>query len=327
MESLVAKHFPPSNLGKAGTDLAAVPRRRALLTSVGVVLATGALLLMANYSSRQLNEPVAAVAEEDPVYLPDVRFLRLVSLGYHNALADVLWFRTINYFGKQFRGQRLYPWLARMCDAVTDLDPRAEHVYAFAGFILPWEAQMPDDGIRLLEKGVEQFPDSWQLHYYLGFTHFYFKDDLAGALPHLRRAAELPGAHPYVSRLAAMVYSQQYGTAMAREFLEDLGQSGAGSGMENVIRERLKDVDISEHVDLLEAAVQRFRERFGRTPQSLDEVVEKGILSGIPVEPFGYAYVYDAATQQVRSSSGRRPLRIYDSARRKQVLSGESYRD
>jgi hypothetical protein len=33
------------------------------------------------------------------VYLPDARLLRPLVLGYDNVLANVLWFRTISYFG------------------------------------------------------------------------------------------------------------------------------------------------------------------------------------------------------------------------------------
>jgi len=323
MESLIAREYPPA-VDPAGA-LTANPRRRLFGFIAGGLVVTS-LLMLAGYASRQLERPLPALAEEEPVYLPDVRFLRLASLGYHNALADVLWFRTIDYFGKHFRGDRLYPWLARMCDVVTDLDPRAEHVYSFAGFILTWEAQTPAQGIQLLEKGVGQFPDSWQLHYYLGFTRFYFNDDLEGALPHLKRAAELPGTHPYVSRLAAMLYAQQYGTDVAREFLEELRGSG-GSAMDGVIRERLKDIEFSEQIAGLERGVQQYRERFGHDPASLREVVAAGFVAQVPAEPFGHEYIYDPATRQVRSSSGRRPLRMYDSERRKQVLGGRSYRD
>src|SRR6185295_6019221 len=109
-----------------------------------------------------------------------------------------------------------------------------------------WEAQMPDDGIRLLRKGVEQFPDSWELQYFLGFNLYYFKEDLEAALPHLRRASELPGVHPYVTHLAAALATQGLGADAAREFLEGLRVSGAGGGMDSVIRERLQDVTLTE---------------------------------------------------------------------------------
>lgn len=327
MQSLAAKHFPPT--GAAEADLG--PSRSRWRTAAAVLM--GALLLaglvsLARYSNRELHrDHGGAAAEEPPVYLPDIRFLRLASLGYDNVLADVLWFRTINYFGAHFRGNRLYPWLARMCDLVTDMDPRAEHVYRFAGFILPWEAQLPDEGIRLLEKGVRQFPDSWQLNFYLGFSKFYFRDDLEGALPYMRKAAELPGAHAYVTRLAAMMYTQKYGTDTAREFLVELRDSGGAGGMEGVIDERLKDIELTEHARLLETGVARYRERFGKDPSDLTALVDSGVIERIPDEPFGHHYVWDAQQGEVRSSSGRRPLRAYDSSKRKKILSGDAYRD
>jgi hypothetical protein len=324
MQSAVAKPFPSASASTPGQPA----RLRSLLALLGVLLAVAALVGIGCFANARLYGNQAEVqAQQEPVYLPNVRFLRLAALGYDNALADVLWFRTINYFGKHFRGDRLYPWLARMCDLVTDLDPSAEHVYRFAGFVLPWEAQLPDEGIRLLQKGVTHFPDSWQLHFYLGFNLFYFKDDAEGALPHIRRAAELPGADPYVSRFGAMLYSQQYGTAMARDFLEELRRSGGAGGMEQVIDERLRDIELSEHIALLEDGVRRYRERHGREPARLDDLVSGGVINAVPVEPFGHAYEYVAASGEVHSTSGRRPLRVYDSERRRQVLRGENYRD
>src|SRR5438132_1710614 len=88
------------------------------------------------------------------VYVPPAKFLKVVALGYQHTLADLLWFRTISYFGHHYWGNRVYPWLGYMCDVVTDLDPRAEHVYRFGGLILPWEADRVDDGIALLQKGT-----------------------------------------------------------------------------------------------------------------------------------------------------------------------------
>lgn len=326
MDSLVAKRFPSSpavDVGARGSSA-----RRALLALVGTALAVVALVALAVHANRQLHlAEAAAPAEQEPVYLPNASFLRVVSLGYDNALADVLWFRAINYFGKHFRGDRVYPWLARMCDVVTDLDPGAEHVYRFAGFVLPWEAQLPDDGIHLLRKGVEQFPDSWQLNFYLGFSLFYFKDDAEAALPYLRHAASLPDVHPTVSHFAATLYTQQYGHAVARDFLLELRGSGGAGGMESIIDERLQDIELSEHVALLQDGVRRHRELLGRPPATLDDLIAAGIVEAIPAEPFGGAYVYDAAADEVRSTSGRRPLRAYDSQRRRQVLSGQTYRD
>lgn len=325
MESLVAKPFPPSRID-ADSGVGA-SRGRTLALAVLLVTIVAGLLTLASYSRQQLEQTPVASDEGDPVYLPDTRFLQLASLGYDNALADVLWFRTIDYFGRQFRGSRLYPWLARMCDIVTDLDPRAKHVYQFGGFILPWEAQLPDEGIRLLQKGVAQFPDSWELQYFLGFNLYYFKDDIQAALPHLQKAAEQPGASPFVSHLAAALATQRLGPEAAREFLEGLRDSGSAGGMESVIRERLQEVRLTEEVGQLNHIVDAYRAQSGREPTSLDDLVAAKMLTAVPHDPFGHPYVYDADKREVRSSSGRRGLRMYDSDKRRQVLSGASYKD
>lgn len=327
MDSAIAKRAVPRGVAATGHD-ARPPRLRSALTVVALVALAGGLVALASVASQRLHDAPAAVTPEvEPVYLPDIRFLRFASLGYRNALADVLWFRTINYFGKHFHGDRLYPWLARMCDIVTDLDPGAEHVYRFAGFILPWEAQLPDEGIRMLEKGVRQFPDSWQLTFYLGFSRFYFKDDVEGALPYVKHAATLPDAHPFVARFAATLYSQQHGPETAREFLEELRDSGGAGGMELVIDERLREIELSRHIVALEAAVDAHRQRFGSTPTSLEDLVRTGLIESIPTSPFGDGYVYDAGGDEVRTKSGRRPLRLYESAKRRQILAGEDYKD
>ncbi len=292
------------------------------------LLLTLSLAAVGTYAGYQLQNPPEVRAEETPpVYLPNIEFLRLASLGYRTALANVLWFRTISYFGSHYRSDRLYPWLARMCDVVTDLDPRAQHVYRFAGVILPWEAGLPDDGIAILEKGIRTFPDSWQLRFLLGFDYFFFKNDIARALPHVRRATELPGSHAYVSRLAALLYAEQHGTEMAREFLNELRTNSDAPELRAVIGVRLKELQLGQDIGLLDRAIAAYRGQFDRLPPSLDDLVHVGILSVVPADPFGGSYVYDPATGTVTSRSSRRPMRLHTSNTRSQVLEGRIPRD
>src|SRR5215831_18573347 len=149
-----------------------------LIRVAALIVALGALAAVVAVTGTRLDRAATAAARADePVYLPRAEYLRPISFGWQNVLADVLWFRTISYFGEHYRGDRTYPWLAQMCDLVTDLDPRAEHVYRFGGVLLPWEAGEVDAGVRLLEKGIAVFPDSWTLHYYLGVVRYLFQHD------------------------------------------------------------------------------------------------------------------------------------------------------
>ena len=93
-----------------------------------VATAAVALIVLASWSSTRMDRHLESDHERAGlIYLPPTNFLRAVSLGYQQTLADLLWFRAISYFGRHYHGTRIYPWLASMCDVVTDLDRRAEH--------------------------------------------------------------------------------------------------------------------------------------------------------------------------------------------------------
>lgn len=262
-----------------------------------------------------------------PIYLPRAEYLRPMSLGWANVLADLLWFRTISYFGEHYRSDRTYPWLAHMCDLVTDLDPRAEHVYRFAGVILPWEAEQAEAGIRLLEKGTRTFPDSWLLHYYLGFNHFFFRNDPERAIESLRTAARLPGAHHAVARLAAVLSAEQYGPETTLAFLDELAEEVQSGDLREVVRAQQDEARLAADLARIDAAAAAYRERTGTPAPSVGALVEAGFLAAVPADPFGGVYEIDPETGAARSSSGRKPSRLHQSRNREKLRGGESAPD
>lgn len=283
-------------------------------TGVGV-LALAMLVSVVAASSARLREMAPPRAGAGAiVYLPDARLLRPLVLGWENVLADILWFRTIDYFGGQYESDRTYPWLARMCDLVTDLDPRAEHVYRFAGLILPWEANDVDGGLRLLEKGVRNLPESWLLHYYLGMTQYFFREDLDTAARHLGIAAKLPGSPPLVGRLAAVMHARRSDPATTVQFLRELHEHTDSAQMRDVLARAIEDAEFRLRAGTLERALGTYRERFGAPAASLDALVERGLVRALPPDPYGGQWELDAATGRVRSSTGRTPRELHESA-------------
>jgi len=275
--------------------------------------AVGLLGVVVAGSSVRLQQAAPVSGAAEVVYLPDARLLRPLVLGYDNVLANLLWFRTISYFGGHFQTDRAYPWLARMCDLVTDLDPRAEHVYRFAGLILPWEANEVDEGIRLLEKGVRDLPDAWQLHYYLGMTRYYFKDDPDTAAEELGTAARLPGAPPLVGRLAAVMHGRRSDPATTIQFLRELLKNAESEQMREVLTRSLEDAEFRAAAAAIEGAVDAYRQQFGALPPSTDALFERGIIHGqLPPDPYGGRWEVDQGGR-VRSSSGRTPRELHES--------------
>jgi hypothetical protein len=55
--------------------------------------------------------------------------------------------------------------------------------------------------------------------------------------------------------------------------------------------DHLQSLKAEEDAERLEELAAQFRRRFGRFPASARELVEAGILPGVPLDPAGYSYV------------------------------------
>ena len=292
--------------------------RRATLAAIAAALVTLHLLAQ----ERLAHERAHLGEAEELIYAPPARFLDLVSLGYRHALASVLWFRTIDYFGRHYRSDRVYPWLAEMCERVTDLDPRAEHVYRFGGLILPWEANQIDAGIALLEKGARNLPDSWQMHYLLGFSYYFFRDDLEHASQSLRAALATPDAPPFLAGLLTVIEAAHRGPDEALQFLQAAYASAQLPEMREMLRQQMDELRFARDLGQLQRLVDTYRQQTGRLPADWGELVALGWLRGRPIDPFGDPYVIDPVSGRVGSQSGRQPKKLGSSQMREAILRG-----
>ena len=191
----------------------------------------------------------------------------------------------------------------------------------------PGRRTRPTPASDLLEKGARQFPDSWQLQYFLGFQAYFFKNDYTKALAHLRRAAQLPGVHPSVAQLIAVLAAEQYGPDTTLEFLAELERNVDSPELRDVVRENMQEARLASDLQGLQFAVDAYRERTGHTPLTVETLVDAGLLTGLPNDPFGGTFVIDQLSGAVRSSTGRQPSRLHQSKVRERALRGEPLQD
>lgn len=246
------------------------------------------------------------------LYLPNGDGLRAMSFGYQNALANLLWFNTISYFGKHYASDQNYKWLAHMCDLVTTLDPKAQHVYEFGAVMLAWEVNAPAESIKLLDKAIANVPEYWRFPYLRGFTRMYFIGDQSGAAHDFKLAATLPEAPPAVASLAAKnLAASRNDPKAAVEFLSGMLASTTDASSRNAILARLKEAQLEVDLRALEQAVELYRQRYGRAPQQLAELVSAGIVAHIGRDPFGGEFLIDPQTSEVGSTSGKKRFKVY----------------
>lgn len=247
--------------------------------------------------------------ETEALLLPNGTALDFMSFGYRNVLSHVLWFNTINYFGKHYKLDRNYTWLYHMCDLVTTLNPQATHVYEFGSMMLAWEASLPEKSIALLDKAIRNDNRRWLYYYYRGFIKMFFLNDNRAAQDDFVLASKLPGAHPVVMRLAARSLATTDTPETAKSFLEDLLRTTEDGVAHAALEARLQELQYEIDLEGLEKAVATFRAAQGRAPIDLGELISTGIIGALPPEPFGGSYVWDKEREEVRGTSNRKRLR------------------
>jgi hypothetical protein len=206
-------------------------RRVLLALSGGALLVAVAGLAHHATEGRRARFP----PEEDLVYLPRTSVLRALSLGHPEAMADLVFLRTITYFAGQFFGSRNYDWLARHVDAINELDPWFRTAYLFGARSAMYNGRtITNDDVftsnHFFAKGLERFPSDWEMAFGLGCNYLVElrTDDPAQrsawrrqALFWIRRAALAGGGPPWLPNLAATIMSEEGQVEASIRYLEE----------------------------------------------------------------------------------------------------------
>ena len=264
------------------------------------LLFAGLALALATQLNVRMERTTPWAPEYHSLYLPSGDSLRLVSLGNGKLMADALYIWSIQYYSIK-RSDR---WrnLARMYEVITELDPRFVEAYLTGALILATEAGRYEEAIELLGRGVEAVPESYVLPLEAGF---YAKEirEYDSARRYFRIASARPEAPPVMIRWEALMAAEAGSTEEALAMWRDIEQAARNDNQRRSARQHIHDLTIRRDLEILQIAVNRFTAREGRRPFALAELVNRGIINGLPSDPSGEPYHYDRATGRVRSTS------------------------
>lgn len=148
---------------------------------------------------RALEHYEATQQYEDVYYVPAPSSLRLMSFGYREALAGLLWCRALVYFGEELLHKGGIQNIFNYADAVIALDPYFRRVYQWAGtagIYRPKGVGLPElrRAGEYLETAMRLFPDDGELAWDAGATlEFELK-------PYLTDAREIEETHARAMR-------------------------------------------------------------------------------------------------------------------------------
>ena len=271
---------------------------RAAVTAGGIVLAFGLIAAAQVVRGAATRERETWPKTVEVPYAPSPAAAPYVSLGYRELAADLLWIRTRTYFGGEddtaagFRG---------LVDAVIALDPTFDRPYELAaraiGFV-DGGATTDDQlwAIRVLERGMERFPDDWQLPHLAGEIYLVELEtddpaqraawDEQGALL-LERAIRMPGAPRRLATLVASVRTQLGQQERAARDLRELIANTDDEAQRRRLAEKLAALEGANAERIADEARWERERATARWMAAAPEVPESFyLLLGDPPKPY-----------------------------------------
>jgi len=148
------------------------------------------------------------LAHRQATVLPSLQSVKLVSGGFTKLAADLYWLAFIQYCGAgiQHRGKP-YEQCYDYVNLITGLDPKFTKPYWFGCWSIGYWQKRPDLADRILQRGMAENPDAWDLAYLAGINQYLFASDYKRAAHYYRIGAQKPGAPDWLSRQADILES------------------------------------------------------------------------------------------------------------------------
>jgi len=278
-----------------------------------LILLLGSLGLCVVWSVHHVDRQRQSIPKGSELsYLPRGEYLKLAVLGYRNIVADFIWLKAVQNYAGRNQSRAGYLAAYHAADVATDLDPDFVHAYKASGTILSVWANMPNESVAILKKGVQNNPAVWELPFFLGYDYYYDLHDPQTAATYFQKAASLPGSPGWLGKLAAKMTVQAGDPDAALEFLQRLYQATSDERTREGLLERMGEVEVERRIRLLEGAVKQYRDQYGVLPKQLNDLAGKGLLATIPEDPRGGQFVIRQPDGAIVSTIPHQRLRVFE---------------
>lgn len=186
-----------------------------------------------------------------------------------------------------------YAVQAKLQRDIAWFNPAHEDNYYIAAAILPWNGEV-DAAQYVLRKASDARSFDWYPLFHYGFLFYHFRKDPATGAQWLLKA--IPRVKDQqdqwaLQNAAALWIEKGYQTASAAVLVDAMAANSPPGAFRNYLKMRAKRL---QDLATLQDAVRRFRERFGKDVEKLDDLVGSGLIAEIPADPLGFGYSLDA---------------------------------
>ncbi len=234
---------------------------------------------------------------EDIYYIPSASWLPVLSLGYRQALADLLWCQSLVYFGQEVVHRGAVKYVFEYTDAILALDPDFRRAYRWIATAAIYRPTALDVGVgvrasRYLERALRRWPSDGELHWEYGsllrFELAPLEKDpakkrglLEHAAPHLEAAARLGAGPPWLAINSADLLNKLGRTEQAIRHLEELYATVQEPVVKEEIETRLALLRSRSYLEGMRAA----HEQFERSREASYPYVSPGLFLFLGAKP------------------------------------------
>lgn len=204
-----------------------------ILSSLFIAITTSAYLskLEFNQQPRELVSPPAPMSH--------------FSFGFNLPFADMLWIRALqdlDYCEKKSAKNIClgHSWLSQLLELSTELDPKYHIVYSAGATALSVIISDVQGASRLFEKGVQNFPKDWRIHYKAAYHALYEEKNQMKAAALMKTAARV-GAPDWVFSLAGRLYTGAGQRELAEQVLLEMRALGVDEKVQERLRQKISE--------------------------------------------------------------------------------------
>lgn len=261
--------------------------KRKLLALLFILLMLGVGVLQHKYDSRRGYFSERGVF----VTLPSGKTLRILSFGFQNLVADMLFIWSIQFYSTYYLTNS-YNYIEHVFNTITDINPQFEEPYIVGSWIMALEVRDIKMAMRLLQKGSANMPDKFIFDYECGFYAYKNLKDYALAEKFFARAASKPGAPSHVVRKRAHMVYMEDNLNYAYQLWMDIYKKAKDRLELTVARNHLNQIKFEMDKKFLDQQITRFKQKYKRFPYQLAELKETGLVKEIPRDFYGKPYIY-----------------------------------
>jgi hypothetical protein len=235
--------------------------------------------------------------ESEDVTLTSASLIKHLSLEFAPLMAAIYWTRTVQYYGVKHHFQDpnlqlLWP----MLDITTTLDPNLIPPYRFGSTFLsekqPEGAQRPDLAVKLLEKGIAANPEQWRLYQDLGNVYYFDLKDYIKASQAFEGGSKNPQAPIWMKIMAAKIAGDGESLETSYFLWQDIYQNAHDQQILENAENHLKLLKAEMDCKKIDSLADEYEKKSGKRPKKMLELMQAGLLPGIPRDPDGFPYVF-----------------------------------